>query len=658
MLFLASAAFSLNYSECPDDSVCDISAKLNVTGEPSFNHMAFNMVHNPGTHIDREEFLTGDTDPKPLETKCYDGTEYSGYYLRKEYEGGGNYLIIYEGAAIPAELSEGEWGSGVDAKVKLHNEDWQIGRIVSNGQRYDENGMASGDAVEIDKDNGIIEFHSVNMVTNPDTACSSNNPLYLAVRIKYNGSKVIEGPEIDDVHYFNCPRNEGCGLWGQFTVYGNVKHSNSIFGKNFVTRSPKSYGYFAGSDPAPQTSTCEGETEYPGYSIRRVNEGKGYYLLKIEGSTAPVQISENIGRAGLQGQINIINTEWLIEEIVQNGIKYGEYGTPKGEAVVVDRDTGVIFVDSVAVMESAESSCHTSNPLNLSIRLRYNHAGIGAHGEPAVPGGGSNATSHSPCEIDDNCEIDESCVDGLCKSAKLVIAFLPYSWGKSMDTFSSSVEGHSSFLLETFPIGECPERLRILEIHENCEPVSGMCKFKRAEQCLSDHYGLGKVDFILAMNDNLIGTSSANINTQVAHVNYRNKITSAHELGHHFGLEDQYCYNPPESTFCNGGPCGPNPIREELDGCSRGWADSYSQFMHDNKWFPIFGWFHALGEIGDDDFDYCKMHYGYDMICTGNLNEKGGRTIMGKAGAQGPRDFDKYEKQYLASIPQLNCSVG
>jgi len=135
-----------------------------------------------------------------------------------------------------------------------------------------------------------------------------------------------------------------------------------------------------------------------------------------------------------------------------------------------------------------------------------------------------------------------------------------------------------------------------------------------------------------------------------------NSVT-AHELGHIFGLEDQYCSNPAGSRNrrCNDGGVGGiwnlwgllgwdlNPLKDNLpydcppNGVTK---DSTGKLCCNNA-----------------DLENCR-DVNYGVCCYGNKNAGGGRSTMSYADAPEPRGFDNNEKIKLADEPKLKCGFA
>jgi hypothetical protein len=110
----------------------------------------------------------------------------------------------------------------------------------------------------------------------------------------------------------------------------------------------------------------------------------------------------------------------------------------------------------------------------------------------------------------------------------------------------------------------------------------------------------------------------------------KGSVVTAHELGHQFGLSDEYCYSP-SSKY--------NPTTEDLcpfKGCCR--PMEQEQNTKSDNWY-----------------EYCKWHYNPPARCNGNKNMVGGNCIMG--GGSYPLGFCQYCYNHLKTLPQFNCEA-
>ena len=138
---------------------------------------------------------------------------------------------------------------------------------------------------------------------------------------------------------------------------------------------------------------------------------------------------------------------------------------------------------------------------------------------------------------------------------------------------------------------------------------------------------------------------------------------AAHELGHNYGLEDQYCSNPAGSFHwkCNDADAGYWSDRGN-DGSITGDVNYLDTNLGCNA--TEGGGCCEVRDYDNDSFpDVCDVAggpLGYGICCDGNRNNEDGISTMSFMGAEnfvlGPRKFDNHSKAHLATFSQLNCN--
>jgi hypothetical protein len=122
---------------------------------------------------------------------------------------------------------------------------------------------------------------------------------------------------------------------------------------------------------------------------------------------------------------------------------------------------------------------------------------------------------------------------------------------------------------------------------------------------------------------------------------------TAHELGHIYGLSDEYCSNPGGSTDCrcnDGDKASATCNVAANDGAKTG----------DRNWLDLALGCDPFGPPCTNAEDQCS-DVNYNICSLGNTNPLGGSCIMSYADAPGPRAFCKHCADWLAAIPQLHC---
>lgn len=246
------------------------------------------------------------------------------------------------------------------------------------------------------------------------------------------------------------------------------------------------------------------------------------------------------------------------------------------------------------------------------------------------------------CSSDIECRGNSVCEGGWCVESQLNTVYLPLGINAD-DAYRQEVERQHQFLVDSLPsLSNCTHRIKMTVINTPCVlpayPDSDSM-LRTAEACVTkatnreyDYFVAfaNPADIIRAINLNgAVGYASPNFQTGiVSSIGY--PVTTAHELGHKFGLWDEYCNCTVQSqNRCN---AQPNPL-SAADGCN------------------------------PTDGSCCRAQprFGYcDIICEGNNGMNGtqvtaGRSIMSYANAPDPRFHDRPSLDHLLTLPQLRC---
>ena len=231
------------------------------------------------------------------------------------------------------------------------------------------------------------------------------------------------------------------------------------------------------------------------------------------------------------------------------------------------------------------------------------------------------------------------------KKSGFTILFLPMDWGGGWDAFDSAADRQLGAIVDSLPLKDCPEKVLAVKIHKSCAvnmPAdSNTCNAQLPktesliQNCASDS-GETKYDYIIALTDKEIcgeNIAASIINTDIIYS--RNGVEAdgvvIHELGHRWGLADEY------NDYCRCQKLTPRPpsIPNCLD-ASIGGGDPT---------FPEYAGYCAGGGAT------CSNGNPYK----GNKNPVGGRCIMGAVIAEKPREFCAHCMEHLLKREELTC---
>jgi PKD repeat protein len=225
------------------------------------------------------------------------------------------------------------------------------------------------------------------------------------------------------------------------------------------------------------------------------------------------------------------------------------------------------------------------------------------------------------------------------KGKGITLLFVPVDWSGPMEPFNSLVDLNVGLVRSQLHLDECSEELvHALKVGEKCNAqVSENWKgdndaswMLRLYECV-EKSGITGYDYIIAAKETYGGDPATTMeDTDVilvaAEAIKGDSIVLAHELGHIFGLQDEYydscrCFDP-----------GPNCLDPALGGSD-----------------PVY----------PSTEGYCAGGSNCPLIqtttCKGNQNEYGGRCIMSYANALRPREFCSHCREQLRKIPELRC---
>ena len=243
---------------------------------------------------------------------------------------------------------------------------------------------------------------------------------------------------------------------------------------------------------------------------------------------------------------------------------------------------------------------------------------------------------------------------------KLKLLFVPLDWQGNQETFDAEVDSQMEFFLNDIPLGGCRDKVLIEKLDVTSQNYSEFtcvypndCGVSTIGPFVLDDLEIDPADYDIVIG--LAETSpcqpiqGCSNGTDTVWVTSVEDSITAHEIGHIYGLEDEYCSNQAGSTDtrCNDGD-------SQEDGAATGdvnWLDADSSCE-----CPPDGSDDSGGSACcnfDIGHDCSSVNYG--VCCHGNRNSAGGRSTMSYANAQGPRGFDIHSIAHLNSIPELSC---
>ena len=246
------------------------------------------------------------------------------------------------------------------------------------------------------------------------------------------------------------------------------------------------------------------------------------------------------------------------------------------------------------------------------------------------------------------------------KPLKLKLLFVPLSWQGTQEAFSAEVDAQAGVFLNDIPLNACRDRILIEKLDVTIQNFDAFtcsladCAVGSIKTFVQDELGIDPTDYDIVAGlvesspcPPVVGCSNRT-DTIWGTAGY--EVVTAHEIGHIYGLVDQYCSNQAgsEDPRCNDGDI-------QGDGAATG----------DVNWLDANMPFDCPPDGSNDSGGSACCDYGQDcsdvdypgVCCLGNKNAAGGRSTMSFADAPGPRGFDGHDVAHLSSIPELNCDA-
>lgn len=247
---------------------------------------------------------------------------------------------------------------------------------------------------------------------------------------------------------------------------------------------------------------------------------------------------------------------------------------------------------------------------------------------------------------------------GSQQEARLRLLYVPLRWEGSQDSFDAEARTQSDIFIDGVPLRDCRDRVSVETLRvasQNFATFScsaSNCGVGSVRTFVSDtlHINPADYDVIVGLGETspcapIAGCSNG---TDTIWVKEAYDSVTAHELGHIYGLADEYCSNQAGSTDsrCNDGD-------SQGDGSMTGdvnWLDASQPFD-----CPADGSTDSGGSACCNFGGYSCSAVNYGVCCLGNKNSAGGRSTMSYANAPEPRGFDSHDQAHLNALPALNC---
>lgn len=271
------------------------------------------------------------------------------------------------------------------------------------------------------------------------------------------------------------------------------------------------------------------------------------------------------------------------------------------------------------------------------------------------------------------------------------LLYVPLNWQNTQAAFDAEADLQSSIFFDQVPLSACPEKYRVEKLSVAAQNFTSFTCSGDAIGSIREflqQQGINAEDYTavigLAETSPCPPTGGQSNGTNTVWVTAEYDIVTAHELGHIWGLSDQYC--SVRNGMSTDGRCNDGDIQG--DGAQTGdvnWLDSSLPCDCPPDWSadstgaqccnftttcnkPEGCYFKGVFIAGYnqsylrrcDSEDYGELgivHVNYGACCLGNKTSGGGRSIMSFANAPGPRAFDIHDLAHLNTRHELNCDV-
>ena len=243
---------------------------------------------------------------------------------------------------------------------------------------------------------------------------------------------------------------------------------------------------------------------------------------------------------------------------------------------------------------------------------------------------------------------------------RLRLLYVPLDWEGSQDSFDAEARTQSDIFIDGVPLKGCRDRVSVETLEVTSQNFAAFtcsldnCGVSGVRTFVSDTLKISPSDYDvivgLAESSPCAPIAGCSNGTDTIWVTEAHDSVTAHELGHIYGLEDEYCSNQAGSTDsrCNDGD-------SQRDGSITGdvnWLDA-SQPSD----CPADGSNDSGGSACCNFGEYNCSAVNYGVCCLGNKNAAGGRSTMSYANAPEPRGFDSRDQAQLSALPALSCEA-
>lgn len=275
--------------------------------------------------------------------------------------------------------------------------------------------------------------------------------------------------------------------------------------------------------------------------------------------------------------------------------------------------------------------------------------------------------------------------------AHVKLLYVPLNWQNTQAAFDAEADLQSSIFFDQVPLSACPEKYRVEKLSVAAQNFTGFTCSGDAIGSIREflrQQGINAEDYTavigLAETSPCPPTGGQSNGTNTVWVTAEYDMVTAHELGHIWGLSDQYC--SARDGMSTDDRCNDGDIQS--DGAQTGdvnWLDSSLPCDCPPDWSadstgaqccnftttcdkPGGCYFKGVFISGYnqsylrrcDSEDYGELgvvHVNYGACCLGNRTAGGGRSIMSFANVPGSRAFDTHDLAHLNTRHELNCDV-